>query len=94
MSTILIVCAVAVTVALVVAVIFLISTLSQIRRTARQAEILLLNLNQEMNLVSRITNSISSFFDVFSSPWVKAGSWAAGIFSAFQAKRKKHEVAE
>jgi hypothetical protein len=94
MNTILLVCAVAVTVALVIAVIFLISTLSQIRRTARQAEILLSSLNQEMCIVGRITESISSFFELFASPWVKVGGWAAGLLTMLQAKRKKADAAE
>lgn len=89
MNTVLVVCAVVLTIAILVAIVFLVRALVQIRRTARQAEILLNNLNQEMNLVGRITDTISSFVDMFTSPWVKVGSWVAGIASALHTKHKK-----
>ena len=89
MNTIIVVCAVLFTVAVIVAVVFLVNTLLQIKKTAKQVEILLSNLNQEMSVISRITDTVSSFVNIFASPWVKAGSWCAGVVSAFQAKRKK-----
>jgi hypothetical protein len=94
MNTVLVVCAVVLTAAILVAIVFLINTLRQVRRTARQAEILLSNLNQEMSLVSRITDSVSSFVDMFASPWVKVGSWVAGMVSAVHSKHKKETKEE
>jgi len=81
MNAVLIVCVVLVTLAIIVAVIFAVQTLVQVRRTAREAEILLKNINEEVNTVLRITGAVSAFIDGFSSPWVKMGSWFTGVAS-------------
>jgi uncharacterized protein YoxC len=89
MNPVLIVCVVLVTLALIVAVIFAVQTLVQIRRASREAEILLKHINEEVNTVLRITGSISAFIDGLSSPWVKMGSWFTGVASILLKKKKK-----
>lgn len=89
MNSVLIVCAIVVTLAIVVAIVFVIRTLLQVQRTAREAEMLIKNLNEEISTVLRITGNISAFVDRLSSPWVRVGSWFTGIASMFFRNRRK-----
>jgi uncharacterized membrane protein SirB2 len=91
MNTIVAVCVILVTLAIVIGIIFAIRTLVQIRRTAREAETLLKSINAEINTVMRITGSISAFIDRFSSPWVKVGSWFTGIVSSLMKKHRQEK---
>lgn len=90
MNTILVVCAILITAALIIAVIFLVQTLIQVRKASREMEFLLKSINGEVSAVVHITSSISKFFDNLGSPWFKAGGWFAGIISsAIRSGRKK-----
>ena len=91
METILIICSVTVTIAAVVAVVFLALALSQVRRTAREAEIFLRSVNTELAAIGRITGSISAFVDRFTSPWVKIGGWFTGMASSFFIKHRQEK---
>ena len=81
MNTVLIVLACIVTVAIVIAVVFLIDTLMQVKRVAVEAETLLKNVNQEVSSINRITDTVIGLIDSVRSPWVKAGLWFAKVAS-------------
>jgi hypothetical protein len=89
MGTVLIVCAIVVTVTCIVVAIFLIRTLLQMYRTAQQAEMLLRGVNEEVEHFKQLAGNIFSFADKFTSPWFKAGSWLFSIAAA--AIKKKIE---
>jgi hypothetical protein len=89
MTTILLVCAIVLTVAITVAVIFLVKTLIQVERTARQAETLLKGVNTEVSTVLNISEKVSGLLEAFSSPWVKIGTIASGVISSMLASSKK-----
>lgn len=91
MNTVIMVSVIVVTAAIVVLVAYLVRTLNQVKRTAREAELLLKSLNQEVNTIGRITGNVSAFIERLSSPWVKAGSWAAGVASSLFRKQKKEK---
>ena len=86
LSNVLIVCAILVTFTFIIIAVFLIRTLMQMYRTAKQAEDLLKGVNQEVERLKQFTGNIFSFADRFTSPWFKAGSW---IFSLAAAAVKK-----
>jgi hypothetical protein len=92
--TIFIICAVLITIAVIVAVVFLIQTLIQIKKTAFEAEMLMRNVNREVALVEKITETISGFVANFSSPWVKIGSVLTSVVSSWWGKHKKGQKNE
>lgn len=95
METVLIGCAVVVTVAFIVAIVFLVQTLSQVRNTARQAEELLSNLNKELATVSKVTGFVSNMVERFTTPWFKIGSWLAATATSYVVNRtQKPHAAE
>lgn len=96
MNTFIIICISVFTLAVVAAVVYLILTLIQIRRTARQVELLLRSVNHDVNTIGRITGNISSLVEHLTFPWVWAGSWVAGIVSVLMGGRPKarHAVPE
>lgn len=83
------ICAVCATIAVIVATVFLVRTLIQIRRTAREAEQLLHNLNREIDVVARLTGALAGLADKLSSPWLRAGTWIGGLASAFIKKHRR-----
>jgi hypothetical protein len=90
MNTTIVCCLVAVTLAFIVLVVFAVRTLLQVYKTARQAELLLTSVNQEMSVVGRITSAIGGLFSQ-SFPIIKIGSIVSGIVAGWFAKRKKCE---
>jgi len=94
MNTVLLVCVIVSTVAISVAVIFLIQTLVQVRRASREAEILLKSINKEVSTVLCITENISSFVDRLSSPWLHAGGFFSGIASMLLKMQRKNNVSD
>ena len=89
MITVLIVCAVTLTAAVIVAVIFLVKTLIQVDKAAREAEILLKGVNTEVSTVLNITDKISNILEALSSPWMKAGTFASRIISSMLMPSKR-----
>jgi uncharacterized protein YoxC len=83
------VCFVVLTVSVVVAVVFMVRTMLQVRRTAAEAEQLLRGLNQELAAVQTITERASSFVKQLSSPFGLVGGLLTGALSAWITKRKK-----
>lgn len=83
------ICAICSTIAIVVATVFLVRTMIQVRRTAHEAEQLLHNLNREMDVVARITGALSGLTDKLSSPWLRAGTWIGGLVSAVIKKHRR-----
>ena len=96
MNSVLITCIVILTIAIVVAVVFLIQTLVQMRRTAGEAEVLLKGLNEEMSMVKDLTNNVSSFVNSFGSPWMKFGATLASILlrKGVEKKNSKNQSQE
>lgn len=91
METILIVCAIVITVAVVAGIVFFIRTMLQVRNTARQAEILMAAVNSEIKSVVGITDAINAFIANLSSPWFKVGGWLTGVVSSLILKRRKEK---
>ncbi len=89
MNTIIIICAIIITLAFVTLVAFAVRTLMQVFRTAKQAELLLSSINQEANVLSHLISSIGSFFKQ-SFPIIKIGSVVSGLVAGWFAKRKKN----
>ena len=89
MNTVILVCAVAVTLAFVVLVTFAVRTLMQVYNTAKQAELLLTSINQEITVVSHITAAVGQFF-ANSFPMIKYVSLVSGLVSGWFMKRKNH----
>ena len=95
MNILLGICLVIVTAAIVVAVVYLVQTLIQLKQTAQQvcctaseAEKLLKSINAEASVIAGISNSIAGFFGN-AVPYLKFGSLFTGIISNFFKKRDK-----
>jgi hypothetical protein len=88
MNTVIIVWVIIVTLTFVTLVAFAVRTLMQVFRTAKQAELLLVAINQEANVLSHIMSSVGSFFKQ-SFPIIKIGSVVSGLVAGWFAKRKK-----
>jgi hypothetical protein len=89
MNTVLTVCAIAFTLAIIVAVVFLVRTLLQVARTAHEAEILLKGINTEVSTLMKISDKISNLMEAFSSPWMKAGTLITSIISSMLTSKKR-----
>lgn len=90
MNTVLSVCAVSFTAAIIVAVVFFIRTMIQVRRTASEAELLLKNINYEANKVKSFTDNVTGFVEnVINSPWLRFGTMASSMASSFFSGLKK-----
>jgi uncharacterized protein YoxC len=87
METVLIICAVLFTVAVLVIAVFLVMMLIQARRTAHEAEALLKNLNEEMAVIKKVTGILSSISENFNSPVFKIGSMAAKFITTMFKKK-------
>jgi len=90
MTIIAIVCLAVITVAFVVAVVYLIQTLYSIKKAADELEILLKSINHEVDMVTGITSKIHGFINNLVSPWAQAGGWLGGLISSF-VKNKREE---
>jgi hypothetical protein len=88
MITVIIICSIVLTIAITAALVYLIQTLYQMKRTAREAEVLLKNINQEVAAIGQITGTISAFVEKFSSPWVRVGSWFTGFLANYYSSRR------
>lgn len=91
MNSVLLICIVVLTASIVVAVVFFVRTLIQVRKTAREAEILLNSVNYEANKIKVFTENVTSIAGVFmNSPWLRAGSAVSSIIGGlFTALKKK-----
>ncbi|MFH1368565.1 MAG: hypothetical protein ABII64_05510 [Elusimicrobiota bacterium] len=82
MNTVLMTCVVTLTVAIVVAVVFFVKTMIQVRRTAGEAETLLKTFNYEADRVKSFTENVTGFVEnAINSPWLRFGSVASTIVS-------------
>ena len=88
METVILVCIIVATLAFVVLVVFAVRTLMQVYNTARQVEHLVRSINQEMDVVTRITTGIGHFFSN-TFPVMKYASLVGGLVSGWLMKRKK-----
>lgn len=95
MNILLGICVVIITLTLVVAVVYFVQTLIQLRLTAQQvfytaseAEKLLKSINAEASVIAGVTNSIAGFFGN-AVPYLKLGSFFTSIVSGFFKKRTK-----
>ena len=91
METVMIICAVLFTVAVLVVAVFLVMMLIQARRTAHEAEELFKNINEEMVVVKKITGIFSSISENFNSPVFKIGAMAAKFVASMFKKNKCNE---
>lgn len=81
MQTILITCAVIVTLAFVALVAQAIMTLAQVRHTARAVEFLALNADGKLTALDPIVNGIKAVSNGISSGWFAAARTFYGLFS-------------
>jgi len=96
MNNVLLICIVVITASIVVAVVFLVRTLIQVRKTAREAEMLLNSVNYEANKVKTFTDNVMGFVEILmNSPWLRVGTAASsivgGIFTALKRKKAASE---
>ena len=91
MNTVLIVCALVVTAAFVVAVVYLVQTLCSVKKAADELGILLNNVNREVDMVTNITGRIHEMIKKFTSPWAQAGGWLGGIISTFVRNKREEQ---
>ncbi|MBU2574565.1 MAG: hypothetical protein KKH28_10860 [Elusimicrobia bacterium] len=81
MPTIIIVCAVIVTLAFVALVIQAVLTLAQIRHTAKAVEFLALNADGKLTALEPIVNAITAVSNGISAGWFTAARAVYGFFS-------------
>lgn len=77
--------------AILVALFFLISTLIQVQRTARQAELVLNKINNDINVIGSIVEDVSYFTQKLSSPVIKIGAVVGGLVSMFIKRHHKKD---
>lgn len=83
MMTVFMVCAVVLTASVVTAVVFIVRTMIQVRRTASEAEALMKSINYEAEKVKVFTNNVTGFVEgVLNSPWLRFGTLASGIVTS------------
>ena len=80
MTTILTVCAVAVTLAFVALAAQAICTLRQIRHTARAVEYLALNADGKLTALDPVVNAVQTVANGVSSGWFRAARLVYGLF--------------
>jgi uncharacterized protein YoxC len=83
MNTILMICAVVVTLSVVAAVVYLIQALNSVKKAADELEVLLKSVNREVDMVTNITGKIQGFVNRVTAPWKRTGGWLGGIISSF-----------
>ena len=81
MDTILIVCAVTVTLAFVALAIQAVLTLQQVRHTARAVDFLALNADEKLTSLDPVVETVKSVSGAISSGWFKMAKAAYGLFS-------------
>lgn len=83
MMTVFLFCAVVLTVSAVVATVFIVRTMIQVKRTAAEAETLLKSVNYEATRVKTFTENVAGFIEgTLNSPWLKFGTMASCIVSS------------
>lgn len=80
METILVICAVIVTLAFVALVVQAILTLQQVRHTAKAVEYLALNADGKLTALDPIITGVRSVSNAVSSGWFKAAELVYGMF--------------
>lgn len=92
MNTVLLICAIIVTVTVVTAAVFLINTLVQMKRTAKEAEVFLNGVNGEVDKMKNMTNSVSGFIaNLVNSPWLKFGSVISAVATNIFAASRRNQ---
>lgn len=90
--TIFSICAVLATAALVAAVIYLISTLRQVERTARALEQFLLHADETAQLTKNAAQKISALANEMENGWGRTLSFAGGLLWAVKDKFFKNSA--
>jgi uncharacterized protein YoxC len=80
METILVVCAVIVTIAFVALVVQAMLTLQQVRHTAKAVEYLALNADGKLTALDPVISGVRSVSNAVSSGWFKAAELVYGMF--------------
>jgi len=81
METILVTCAVVVTLAFVALVVQAVLTLQQVRHTAKAVEYLALNADGKLTALDPIVTGIKSVSNAVSNGWFRAAQSVYGLFS-------------
>ena len=81
MTTILVICAVAVTLVFAALAAQAIVTLRQIRHTARAVEYLALNADGKLTALDPVVNAVQTMAEGVSSGWFRAARMVYGLFS-------------
>jgi len=80
METILVVCAIIVTLAFVALVVQAVLTLQQVRHTAKAVEYLALNADGKLTALDPIITGVKSVSNAVSNGWFKAAELVYGMF--------------
>lgn len=81
MNTILIICAIILTFLFSIGIVYLVLALIQIRKTAKEAQVLFQALNKEIDSVNRITYGVTMFFKNFCSPLINLSNWVKELLN-------------
>ena len=81
METILVICAVIVTLAFVALVVQAILTLQQLRHTAKAVEYLALNADGKLTALDPVITGVKSVTNAVSAGWFKAAQLVYGMFA-------------
>ncbi|MBI4669344.1 MAG: hypothetical protein HY747_09215 [Elusimicrobia bacterium] len=94
MTVILVSCAVVVTIAFGVAVVYLVLTLRQARRTAAAAEQFLLHADETASMINESSKKITSYFNGAQRAWGRFAPLVTGIVWALNGKFFQKEAAK
>ncbi len=81
METILVICAVIVTLAFVSLVVQAVLTLQQLRHTAKAVEYLALNADGKLTALDPVISGVKSISSAFSAGWFKIAQMLYGMFA-------------
>ncbi len=82
-------CVVVLTIAVVIAVVYLINTLKQVQRSARALEDFLLHIDDTAMHLNQSVRKVSSLISGFENSWGRPVHFIAGIFSALKKQFSK-----
>ena len=75
--------------AFIAALIYIVITLVQIKRTARQAELVLQKINNDLDVLNKVSGKVADITEKFSAPVISVFSALFHIVSSIVKKNKR-----
>ncbi len=85
----LIICLVLITVAVIIVAVYLVITLIQVKKTSKEMELALCKINDELEVVNKVSDKVAGFAEKLSSPLVSAASIIFYILSGSRSKKNR-----